>query len=114
MAGGGIDASYLNEPDCRGYATAAPDFELTWNGNGGLLRFYFVADTPGEDAVLIINDPSGNWVCDDDFDYPDIRDPMVDFASAADGTYDIWVATYNEGTGIAGTLYITEMMGNTP
>jgi len=114
VSGGGVDARYLNEPSCLGYATAAPDFELTWDGSGNLLRFYFVADIPGEDTVMLINDPSGNWYCGDDYDYPDVRDPMVDFPSAADGTYDIWVASYIQGDTVMGTLYITEMMGNHP
>ena len=112
ISGGNIDASYLMEQDCRGYATAAPDFHLFWDGAGGLLRFFFVADTPGEDTVLIVNGPAGGWFCNDD--YLAGVDPMLDFPSASEGTYDIWVASYNEGENVAGMLYITESPANTP
>ncbi len=112
ISGGNIDASYLMEQDCRGYATAAPDFHLFWDGAGGLLRFFFVADTPGEDTVLIVNGPAGGWFCNDD--YLAGADPMLDFPSASEGTYDIWVASYNEGENVAGMLYITESPANTP
>jgi hypothetical protein len=114
VSGGSVNVDGLNEPGCTGYATESPDLKFTWNADSGLLRFYFVADTPGDDTVLVISDPFGNWVCNDDYDYPDVRDPMVDFANADSGQYDIWVASYTSGESVPGTLYITEVAANHP
>jgi len=114
VSGGSVDVDGLGEPGCTGYATTNPDLQVSWGGSTSLLRFYFVADNPGDDTVLIISDPYGNWVCDDDYNYPDVRDPMVDFDPGESGTYDIWVASYVAGESVTGTLYITEIAGNHP
>lgn len=116
QAGGPIDVDDLDEIGCYGWATAAPSFELSWTaGTGTLLRFYFVADTPGDDTILIISDPYGDWVCNDDYDFgAGVYDPAVDFADPVGGIYDVWVAAYEEGQMIAGTLYVTELPSNHP
>jgi hypothetical protein len=111
-SGGPIDVSYLGG-GCLGYATAAPDFRLNYTAASSSLRFYFVADTPGDDTTLVINDPSGNWYCGDD-SYGTVN-PTVDFNGAAPGgIYDIWIASYDAGTYHAGTLNITELDSNHP
>jgi hypothetical protein len=110
-SGGPIDASYLGG-DCRGWATAAPDFDVTYEaGSMSLLRFYFVADE-AVDTTLIVNAPDGEWYCNDDA--PGTLDPMLDFTSPEAGLYDIWVGSYEEGTAVQGTLYVTELSSNTP
>jgi hypothetical protein len=110
-SGGPIDASYLGG-DCRGWATAAPDFDVTYEaGSMSLLRFYFVADT-AVDTTLIINAPDGDWYCNDDA--PGTIDPMFDFANPDAGLYDIWVGSYEEGATVEGTLYVTELSSNAP
>ena len=115
-AGGPVDVDELGEPTCSGWATQAPSVEVIYSGGGGpLLRFYFEADNPDDDTVLIVSDASGNWVCDDDYDYgAGILDPSVDITDPGDGTYDVWVASYHEGETVSGTLYITELDGNHP
>jgi len=77
-----------------------------------LLRFYFIADTPGEDATLIINDSDSNWQCNDDSF--GTRNPAIDFSPPESGWYDIWVGSYSAGANISGTLYITEYSTNHP
>ena len=112
-AGGPVDVQYLGG-SCLGFAAEAPDVQITWTGSGNvLLRFYFIADEVGADTVLIINDPSGAWFCNDD-SYG-TSNPTIDFGpSVPDGVYDIWVGTYFSGTFIPGTLYITELNSNHP
>lgn len=107
-SGGPVDASYLGG-DCKGFAAVAPDYEVTYaSGTATLLRFYFDAD---EDTTLIINDPAGEWVCNDDaYGF----DPSIDFDSPAGGTYDIWVGSFAQGTIHAGTLSVTELSDNHP
>ena len=112
-AGGDIDVSAYLGPDCPGFVTAQPDLELNYTGSfGGLLRFFFVADSVDDDTVMVVNDPSGEWWCSDDsFDG---YNPTIDFASALDGVYDIWVGTYVSGELLPGTLYVTEIDTNHP
>lgn len=98
---------------CTGYAEPNPDVEIHYNaGLLSRLRFYFVADNPGDDATLIINDASSNWVCNDD-SYGG-SNPTIEFSPPATGWYDIWIGSYSADAFISGTLYITELDSNHP
>ena len=111
VSGGPIDAGYLGG-GCDGWATAAPDYQVTYtSGDQSLLRFYFVPDTSG-DATLIINTPDGEWVCGDD-SY-DGLDPTVDFDGPEGGRYDVWIGSYDDGEQIDGELNVTELDSNHP
>lgn len=111
VSGGPIDATYLGG-GCRGFATAAPDFDVTYTaGDLSLLRFYFVADG-ADDTTLIINAPDATWHCNDDA--PGTIDPQVDFQNPAPGLYDVWIGSYEAGAEINGTLYVTELESNHP
>ncbi|MCB9006190.1 MAG: hypothetical protein H6656_02175 [Ardenticatenaceae bacterium] len=105
-SGGGVDVSYLNGFGCTGYATAAPDFRLIWSGNGGELSFMFNANSVGDDTTLIINDPNGNWYCNDDFAGVN---PGIRFNTAVSGQYDIWIGSYSANDNISGQLNISEL-----
>ena len=110
--GRSVDTSYLGG-GCLGWASQAPDFEVNYTAASSSLRFYFVADTVGDDTTLIISDPTGNWVCGDD-SYG-TRNPTVDFTGTApDGVYDIWIGSYSAGAGVTGTFYVTELDANHP
>jgi hypothetical protein len=112
VSGGPIDASYLGD-ECRGFATAAPDFDVTYTaGSQTLLRFYFVPDTAGEDATLLVNAPDLSWHCNDDA--TDSVNPQVDFEDPESGLYDIWIGSYQANAEINGTLYVTEVSSNRP
>jgi hypothetical protein len=111
-SGGPVDASYLGD-DCAGFAEPNPDYEVHYSaGEQGLLRFYFVADSPGDDATLIVNDVDGKWHCSDD-DYGS-SNPSIDFAPPESGWYDIWIGSYSAADYISGTLYMTELNSNHP
>jgi hypothetical protein len=98
-SGGSVSASSVG---CMGYVTRAPDFELTLTDTSSRLRIFFFGYG---DTTLIINDANGNWRCNDDYED---QNPLVELVNAPSGTYDIWVGSYTRGTGIDGTLYITE------
>lgn len=100
-----VDVSYLGF-GCTGFANQAPDFDIRLSGNLPLLCVWFVADNSGDDTTLIVNTQLEEWVCNDD-DAGD-RNPRVRIENPENGTYDIWIASYNEGEFIDGTLYITE------
>jgi hypothetical protein len=107
-----VDVGYLGGA-CYGWAGDAPDFEITYTaGSWDLLRFYFVADSADGDAVMIVNDPSGNWHCSDD-SYGTYN-PTVDFPFPASGVYDIWLGSYDAGDLVPGSFFVTEIDGNHP
>ncbi|MEE8390175.1 MAG: hypothetical protein V3S14_05180, partial [Anaerolineae bacterium] len=106
ISGGGVDVAALGlGSDCGGYAADAPDYRISLVDDSDALRIFFVSDEE-EDATLIVNDPTGDWYCNDDFSG---WDPMVELTNATSGQYDIWVGSYSADVYVVGTLYITEM-----
>jgi len=111
-SGGTVSISQLNLSNrCTGYASSAPDFRILWSGGGSRLRIYFIADTPGDDATLIVNSAAANWRCRDDYSAT-VLNPFVEITNPLAGQYDIWVGSYWSGEYISGTLYITELSGH--
>ncbi len=110
-AGGPLNVSYLGS-GCSGHATSAPSFTLNYTpGLAPMLRFYFIG-AAGSDTTMVVNTPSGSYVCvDDSFG---TLNPTRDFDSPAKGRYDIWIGTFEAGASVAGTLYVTEDAGNHP
>lgn len=108
-AGGSIDMSATGIPNCVGWVAQAPDYRVNWTASESSdappLTFHVAAET---DTVLVINDAGGNWVCNDDTDG---FNPVVSFAGAASGQYDVWVGTYSQGDLQPSTLHVTEIYG---
>ncbi|MCF8880384.1 hypothetical protein L5876_11210 [Hyphobacterium sp. SN044] len=104
-AGGNVSVREDVGGGCVGYASAAPDFELTYEAGSFDLFISAVSET---DTTLIINDPNGNWVCNDDgAGFPN---PGVHIENPSSGVYDIWVGTYSQSGGYPdATLYISEL-----
>jgi len=101
-SGGSID---VDIGGCSyGYVSDAPDVDLYYTTSGGA-GLYIYAEGEG-DTMLLINTPSGDWVCDDDT-HGDL-DPVVRFSGAADGLYNIWVGSYSNENHSA-TLYVSEI-----
>lgn len=108
-SGGSVDVSAENlGTGCTGYSSSAPDLRLQWTGDTDDLRIFFEPNQPGNDTVLIINTPGGEWVCNDDAN-SDTLNPMVDLRGYSDGQYDIWIGSYSSGEYISGKLTITEL-----
>jgi len=108
-AGGDASTNYLGG-GCQGYTTAAPTFSVNYtSGTVTMLRFYVIGSG---DTTMIVNSPAGTFSCvDDSFG---TNNPTMDFNAPSSGRYDIWVATYNAGVTINGTLHVTEVSGNHP
>jgi hypothetical protein len=110
-SGGSVDV--FADIGCAGYAQAAPDFELSYtSGAFNLLRFYWIANSFGDDAVLVINAPDAQWYCNDD-SWGGLN-PTIDFNNPMTGTYDVWVGSRFSGDFDSGTLFVTEVVGNHP
>ena len=102
-AGGTISGSTIDAA-CSGTFAAAPDVKLSYSA--GSLPLIISVDS-GRDTTLMINDPQGNWWCDDDGGNNGMN-PAIRFNKPGSGTYDIWVGTYSTDTADA-TLHISEL-----
>ena len=102
-SGGSINAENLGG-GCGGYIANAPDLEITYDA--GVLDLW-ISVIGEDDTTLVINSPSGRWICDDDSGGD--LDPSVHFNKAESGVYDIWVGTYGSTANKDTTLYISEL-----
>jgi hypothetical protein len=101
-AGGGTD---VDVGSCNyGYVAERPDVDFYYTTSGDVDLYLYVICA--EDTTLLVDQPEGRWVCDDD----DLcnSNPVVVIPSAADGLYNIWVGTYSAANTDA-TLYISEI-----
>jgi hypothetical protein len=105
VSGGQVAVDYLGDA-CTGYAAVAPDFRVNWTGSSAELRIFFSASAGG-DTTLLINQPDGSWICNDDAEGG--LDPMIILSDPMEGQYDIWVGSYEAGAYVAGELYLTEL-----
>jgi S1-C subfamily serine protease len=105
-AGGSVAADSIE--GCSGYISNAPDYKLDFTKQSDFhLSFFVISDA---DTTLVINDPSGVWHCDDDYNDAGGTNPGVIFADPQSGIYDIWVGTYEEGDSYpAAELVVTEI-----
>ena len=87
-----------------GNVANAPDVDLYYDTGGGANLYIYAVS--GNDTTILVNTPSGTWMCDDD-SYGE-GDPMVVIPAAEAGLYNIWVGTYGEDTAAA-NLYISEV-----
>lgn len=101
----GGDNWFAGGGDCPGggWFANAPDYRVYYRAGGYPLSIYVRA--PG-DTMLLINDPRGDWYCNDDFLGVN---PALVFDSPLSGQYDIWVGTYDRSRVRNSTIYITEM-----
>ncbi len=87
-----------------GHVAMAPDLDLYYTTSGNSDLYFFAVS--GSDTMILVNTPSGDWLCDDD-SYDD-GDPLLVIPAAEDGLYNVWVGTYGEDTAPA-TLFISEV-----
>lgn len=93
-SGGSTDASTVS-PDCVGNIDSTPDHALDLSAAMAGLRIFAAAE---QDITLVIQQPDGSYVCNDDFDG---TNPLVTAESFAPGTYKIWIGNYDASEGAA-------------
>ncbi len=106
QAGGTIDATVLGG-NCRGFIAQAPDYRVNFQTLAGILPLIFNV-TSTVDTTLVVNDPNGNWICDDDGGGN--LDPMIRINGPGPGQYDIWVGVYGAAGAQPATLRISTML----
>ncbi|PQO22323.1 peptidase S1 [Rhodobacteraceae bacterium WD3A24] len=89
---------------CSGWVADAPDFRVHYNA-GSVFSLSFYVRAPG-DTILVVNDPSGRWYCNDDTAG---LDPGMTFPNPSSGQYDIWVGTFNRNMINGARLYVSEL-----
>jgi len=106
-AGGSLDASDLSS-DCVGFISDAPDVSINYDSSSLSLNFAAFSE---EDITLVINDPLGRWVCNDDFTESDELNPGISFEDPESGKFDIWLGVYSsdEDDLIDANLFISEL-----
>ena len=82
--------------------TTRPDFDLYWNGYSGQLT---IAVEASADAVLLVNDPNGDWFYSDDYRG---TNPAITFYDPEEGLYDIWIGSFDGSRRNPGRLIFTE------
>ena len=88
-----------------GWTARRPDYRLYYNTSGSsALSFIILSNI---DTILLVNDPTGRWHFNDDADGN--LGAALRIANAPTGQYDIWIGSYNRGSGIPANLQITEL-----
>lgn len=105
VSGGAFRASTVRN-GCAGWVAGAPDFELNYQAGSSLPLI--VSASSSSDTTLLINDPNGNWHCDDDGGNSGLN-PALTFHNPQSGTYDIWIGSYSQGDNANASLSISEL-----
>ncbi|MGG5821860.1 hypothetical protein [Falsiroseomonas sp. HW251] len=104
-AGGSRDAGSFNT-ECAGWIDfSRPDVDLNYSPGQGQFPLYISAVSQA-DTTIVINDPQGNWHCNDDLDG---LNPGVVFQQPLHGNYNIWVGTLDRGPTRPATVRISEV-----
>ncbi|MGA1774263.1 MAG: hypothetical protein ACO4BW_01360 [Nitriliruptoraceae bacterium] len=103
-AGGAGDAASL-AVGCAGAVGSRPDLRLEFDA--GVLPLNVYAYAADEDLTLVVRDPAGRYLCDDDTEG---LWPAVLIDRPASGAYEIWVGVFG-GAGVYAdaTLAISEL-----
>lgn len=105
-AGGFNDARTISN-DCVGSISEAPSFELEFNNPLAPIGIFVNSNA---DATLVVNDPDGQWHCNDDFWEDGDTSPGLIFEYPLSGIYDIWVGAYSaEGNFSAAELILLDL-----
>ena len=80
---------------------------MNWTAGSGQLPLVFSVSSEA-DTTLVINDASGNWLCDDDGGNNGLN-PAITITNPQSGQYDVWVGTYAEGDLQPSTLNVSEL-----
>jgi hypothetical protein len=107
-AGGNRDAGPVG-PDCAGWIDfERPDVDLNYTAG----TFPLIISAESEvDTTIVINDPAGRWLCNDDLDG---LNPGVVFERPQSGNYNIWVGTFDRGQPRAATVRVSEVLPRAP
>lgn len=93
QSGGELDSLTVFGLACRGNIAQNPDYRVLFEAGSKSLDIQVEA---AADTTLIINDPHGDWHCNDDG--ANGVNPQLIFDQPLSGQYDIWVGTYGDAS----------------
>ena len=103
-AGGDREATSIRN-DCLGWIDfSRPDVDV--NYESGQFPLYISAVSQA-DTTIVVNDPQGNWHCNDDFEG---LNPGIVFRQPRSGNYNIWVGTFERGRPQNATVRVSEIL----
>ena len=88
-AGGQKNAAELGV-ECHGLIADRPDVSINYSSGEYDLNFAVFSEN---DTTLVINSPTGDWFCNDDYNS---LNPGISFEDPESGRYDIWIGVYSE------------------
>ena len=88
-AGGQKNAAELGV-ECHGLIADRPDVSISYSSGEYDLNFAVFSEN---DTTLVINSPTGDWFCNDDYNS---LNPGISFEDPESGRYDIWIGVYSE------------------
>ncbi|MBE2183963.1 MAG: hypothetical protein IAE89_11095 [Anaerolineae bacterium] len=103
VRGGGDQDAMLMADGCMGHISETPNTAFIYETPAPGFRIFFISDV---DATLIVQNPEGNFICNDDRIG---RDPAVEIIPGGAGTYLVWVGSYDSTVSPAGYLMLTEV-----
>jgi hypothetical protein len=86
--------------DCIGFIDAEPDHKITLTKP---FKYLNMQVKSSGDTVLLVRGPGGSWCSDDVSD----RNPEIS-GDWLEGTYEVWVGSYEENTSFPYLLEVTE------
>ena len=103
-AGGLIPAEGL-AAGCGGYINPLrPDYRIRYTPGQFPFRIFVESDV---DTTLIVNDPVGDWHCDDDSGPG--ANPAIEFRIPESGEYHVWVGVFSQSdVGAPARLHVSE------
>lgn len=110
-AGGSFDLSEMNA-NYDGYISSIPDLQMTYSSGSTELTFSVESENVGDDPVLLVFSPSGEFLFNDDFE-EDGYDSEITIDDPESGNYAIWVGNYDGEEYIPTTLTISEYSNTT-
>lgn len=109
-AGGSFDLAEMNT-DYSGYISSIPDIQLTYSAGNSELTFMAESNNTGDDPILLIFSPSGEFLFNDDIEQGGY-DAEITIKNPESGNYAIWVGNYDAEELISTLLTISENSGS--
>ncbi|PCH59954.1 MAG: hypothetical protein COC19_06480 [SAR86 cluster bacterium] len=93
--------------ECVGYFTSDPTLNLNYEPGSYDLGIFAKSQV---DLTIAVNNPSGEWLCNDDSGFFSGDSPALLLQDPQQGIYNIWVGTYSSSSASsAASLVITEL-----
>ena len=106
ISGGGVETQkksgrkVTETGDCIGFIDAEPDHKITLTKP---FKYLNMQVKSSGDTILLVRGPGGSWCSDDVSD----RNPEIG-GDWLEGTYEVWVGSYEENTSFPYLLQLTE------